>query len=99
LIWAGNSLPFCRPDHFEALWGKIRTAVNPGGRFAGDLFGFRHAWLAHENMNFHAKASIMDLLEGMELEYMIEEEGLMHTAFDGYQPWHSFAICAQKLHR
>jgi hypothetical protein len=37
--------------------------------------------------------------QGMELEYMIEEEGLMHTAFDGYQPWHSFAICAQKLHR
>ena len=38
LIWAGLSLPFCPPEHFERLWHEIVTALQPDGRFAGDFF-------------------------------------------------------------
>ncbi len=94
-IWSGNSLPFCHPDYFDALWGKIRTAVKPNGRFAGDLFGPRHEWVGNDSMNFHTKVEIINLLDGLTLEYLIEEEGQQPTTL-GFQHWHAFALCAHK---
>lgn len=41
LVNASFSLPFCPPEHFERVWGLVRTAIEPGGRFAGQLFGDR----------------------------------------------------------
>ncbi|MGZ8579322.1 MAG: class I SAM-dependent methyltransferase, partial [Actinomycetota bacterium] len=39
LVWAGYSLFFCDADRFADVWGRIRAAVRPGGRFAGQLLG------------------------------------------------------------
>lgn len=95
LIWAGNSLPFCHPHHFESLWEKIITAVKPNGRIIGDLFGPRHEWVGHESMNFHTRVEIIALVEGLTLEYLSEEEGQQPTTL-GYQHWHAFTLCARK---
>ena len=38
LVWAGLSLPFCPPTHFDRHWAEIVTSVGAGGRFAGDYF-------------------------------------------------------------
>jgi tellurite methyltransferase len=97
LIWAGNSLPFCNSHHFPTLWDQIRSTLNQGGRFAGDFFGTRHAWIEREGMTFLTKKEVKQLCNGMNLEYLIEEEGQQLTAYAGYQAWHSFAITAQKL--
>lgn len=97
LIWAGFSLPFCQPDHFDTLWGKICSALLPGGRFAGDFFGPRHAWSGETEMTFHTKEEVMALCNDLQLEYLVEEEGEQQTALDGMQHWHMFTISARKL--
>jgi tellurite methyltransferase len=38
-VYAGFSLPFCRPQHFPTLWTTIVAALYPGGVFASQLFG------------------------------------------------------------
>jgi SAM-dependent methyltransferase len=97
LIWAGLSLPFCHPAHFDALWSNIGAALIPGGRFAGDFFGPRHAWSSEQRMTFHTKDQIIAMCDGLHLEYIQEGEGEMLTALDGIQHWHIFTICARKL--
>jgi tellurite methyltransferase len=97
LIWAGVSLPFCQPAHFDSLWSKIRSALVPGGRFAGDLFGPRHAWSNTARMTFHTREQVETLLEGFALEYLEEGHGEMLTALDGIQHWHMFTFRARKL--
>lgn len=96
LIWASFSLPFCHPEHFLALWTKILAALQPGGRFAGDLFGNRHAWSRHDNMSFFTKEQVLALCGDLELEYFIEEEGKRLTTRDGYQHWHMFSLVLHK---
>ena len=44
LLWASYSLFFCDPPRFPEVWGRIRAAVRPGGRFAGELLGERDTW-------------------------------------------------------
>jgi tellurite methyltransferase len=96
LIWAGLSLPFCPPDEFDNLWRKIGAALRPGGRFAGDFFGPRHAWSNQRAMTFHSKEAILSLCRELQLEYMIEEEGQQQTAMNGMQHWHMFTVSAYK---
>jgi SAM-dependent methyltransferase len=39
LVNASWSLPFCRPEVFGAVWGRIVDAIRSEGRFCGQLFG------------------------------------------------------------
>jgi tellurite methyltransferase len=96
LVWAGLSLPFCRPDRFARLWSRIVGALHPGGRFAGDLFGVRHAWAGNPAMTFHERAQVERLADGLQREYVQEGEGECLTALDGLQPWHVFSLCVRK---
>jgi tellurite methyltransferase len=97
LIWAGLSLPFCHPWDFGGLWGKIRGALAEGGRFAGDFFGPRHAWANVEKMTSHTKEEVMNLLDGLHLEFFVEEEGEAKTADKGLQHWHMYSVCARNV--
>jgi SAM-dependent methyltransferase len=98
LIWAGRSLPFCPPEHFGGVWGKILEALRAGGRFAGDLFGPRHFWAQRgdTSMTFHSPDQVRQLCRLLELEYFMEEEGKRATVTQGIQHWHAFSIVARK---
>jgi SAM-dependent methyltransferase len=98
LIWAGRSLPFCRPQYFEGVWAKILGALRPGARFAGDLFGPRHFWAARENneMTFCSADEVKARCGPLELEYFMEEEGKRSTVTQGVQHWHAFSIVIRK---
>ncbi|MDX1615090.1 MAG: class I SAM-dependent methyltransferase [Candidatus Promineifilaceae bacterium] len=96
LIWAGLSLPFCQADVLADLLQEIQMALNPGGRFAGDFFGPRHAWRSVDHINCHSKEQVLALCEGLTVEYLIEEEGQQQTAMSGLQQWHQFSVCARK---
>ncbi len=96
LIWAGRSLPFCQRLEFHRLWHKILASLLPGGRFAGDFFGSRHAWANESGMTFHTKEQVLALCRELQLEYIIEEEGEEMTATNGIQHWHMFTISALK---
>src|SRR2546427_4209045 len=50
LVWAGFSLFFCRPDRFYDVWTKIRRAIVPGGRFAGQILEDRDSWASDEGI-------------------------------------------------
>jgi SAM-dependent methyltransferase len=95
-VWAGLSLPFCAPEAFDTVWSKIIAALKPGGRFAGDFFGVRHAWSGNTDMTFHTREQVEALAEQLQLEYIQEGEGERQTAFDGYQKWHMISVLARK---
>jgi tellurite methyltransferase len=95
LIYAGFSVPFCHPQAFPALWQKIVSNLNPGGRFAGQLFGVRDTWASHTDMTFFTVEQARALVSGLEIEYFQEEEEDGRSTI-GPKHWHLFHIIARK---
>ncbi len=95
LIYAGYSIPFCHPDHFDGLWRKITSSLRGGGRFAGQLYGVNDTWASTESMTFLTSEQVQRLLAEFELEYFREEDedGRSST---GPKHWHAFHIIARK---
>jgi tellurite methyltransferase len=96
-IWAGLSLPFCHPEQFPGLWEKITEALQPGGHFAGDLFGVRHAWRENKEMTFVTLEQVRTFLQPFEIEHLAEVEEERPTVFEGMQHWHGFDVIARKV--
>jgi len=97
LVYAGYSLPFCKPAAFDGLWDKITSSIRPGGRFAGQLFGVRDSWADEPEMTFHSAEQAAALLAvefDVESLEEIDEDG---SAFSGPKHWHVFDIIARKL--
>lgn len=95
LIYAGFSLPFCRPTHFAMLWDKVVSALPPGGRFAGQIFGDRDSWADDPNMTFSTITATEELLRpfGLESFTEIDEDG---QAVTGPKHWHYFEVIGRK---
>jgi len=96
LIHASYSLPFCHPDHFPAMWEKIRNAVKPGGRFAVNFFGVNDDWADEKDKTFHTREQVEELIAGFDLEFFHErdEEG---ESTIGPKHWHVFTVIARKV--
>ncbi len=96
LVNASFTLPFCRPDAFEGLWRTIEGAIEPGGRFAGQLFGDRDTWASLPDRSHQTREEAERLLKGFELERFDEDE---HDAADAEgqdKHWHVFHVVARK---
>jgi trans-aconitate methyltransferase len=95
LIHASLSIPFCKPEHFPALWQKIVDAIKPGGRFAGQFFGVRDSWANDREMTFHTEEQVREMLQDFEIESFHEqdEDG---NAVSGPKHWHVFTVIARK---
>jgi tellurite methyltransferase len=95
LIYAGFSLPFCKPAHFAKLWNSIETSLGNTGRFAGQLFGERDSWAADPNMTFHTLEQVRGLFENFDIEVFkqVDEDG---QAVSGPKHWHFYNIIAKK---
>jgi tellurite methyltransferase len=91
---AGYSLFFVAPTRFEAVWDRVRTAVRPGGRFAGQLLGERDTWAAGGDVNAHSRAAAEQLFDGWTLEGFEEEEN-DGEACSGPKHWHLFHVVAR----
>ena len=61
---------------------RIRSALRPGGRFAGELFGDRDTWASDPDMTFHDGVAARARFEGLEVESFVEEDE-DGEAFDG----------------
>jgi SAM-dependent methyltransferase len=97
LVYAGFSLPFCRPEYFDRMWANVADHIRPGGRFVGQLFGIRDTWAEEPKMTFHSSEQVKSMfVDDFEIEALeeIEEEG---EAFSGPKHWHIFDIIARKL--
>jgi len=96
LINASFCLTFCPPTNFPQLWQTIVTALKPGGRFCGQLFGDRDSWTIYPNRTHHTHVEIEALLEPFEVEWLEEEEHPGVTAIGEEKHWHLFHIIARK---
>lgn len=96
LISFSYSLPFCLPERFGALWGRMRSALEPGGRLAGQLFGDRHTWAKHADRTHHTAGEVGVLLEGLEIEQLETEERDGEDATGRPVHWHLFHVVARR---
>ena len=97
LVHASFSLPYCRPDAFPRVWEEIRSAIRPGGRFAGEFFGDRDTWASTDDeMTFFEIDAARALFDGMELESFVEEENDDQGWGDEIKHWHVFHAIARR---
>jgi SAM-dependent methyltransferase len=96
LVNASFALPFCEPQHFSAFWQKIVAAIRPGGRFAGQFFGARDTWASMPDRTHHTKEEVLALLDGFEIEMMLEEEKDDPPDVRSPKHWHLFHVAARK---
>jgi SAM-dependent methyltransferase len=97
LINSSYSLPFVNQQDFPAVWQNIRTALKPSGLFVGELFGIHDPWNNFDGqMNFHTRQDIEQLLNGLKIHHLVEEENDRPTASGDRKHWHVFHIIAQK---
>ncbi len=96
LINASFCLTFCPPANFPHLWDTIVTALQPGGRFCGQLFGDRDSWVKFPNRTHHSREQVEALLQTFEVEWLEEEEHPGVTAIREQKHWHLFHIVARK---
>lgn len=94
LVYAGFALPFCDPTRFPYLWADIRDAIEPGGLFAGELFGPHDEWFGRPGMNFHDRAGVEAMLTGLEVLRLVEDDR-RGMSFEGPKHWHVFHIVAR----
>lgn len=90
------SLPFCHPDRFDALWERIVGAILPGGRFAGQLFGDRDTWAKLPDRSHQTRRRVEELLSGLKVERLDEEERDGSDCHGTAKHWHVFHIIARK---
>ncbi len=96
LVNASFCLPFCPPDFFTGLWQEVVTALKPGGRFCGHLFGDRDSWAEYHDISFHTRPQLEQLLTPFEIELLDEEEHPGKTALGEEKHWHLYNIVARK---
>jgi SAM-dependent methyltransferase len=94
IVHAGFALPFCDPTRFPYLWADIRDAIEPGGLFAGELFGPHDEWFGRPGMNFHDRSGVEAMLTGLEVLRLVEDDR-RGMSFEGPKHWHVFHIVAR----
>ncbi|MDT3329368.1 class I SAM-dependent methyltransferase [Microbacterium sp. KSW-18] len=96
LILASYSLPFARATEFAHIWTLITAALCPGGVFAGQLFGHRDDWAAHDDVLTHSASEVADLLAQWQIVELSERERDGPSG-RGPKHWHVFDIISRRL--
>jgi tellurite methyltransferase len=96
LVNASFSLPFCEPAHFDALWAELVRVIEPGGRFAGQLFGDRDSWAKIADRSHQRESRARELLADFEVEEFRVEEKDDNDAGGNPKHWHVFHVVAMK---
>jgi SAM-dependent methyltransferase len=95
LVWAAFSLFFCDPGRFAEVWERLREAVRPGGRFAGQLLGERDSWATEPGISAFTVDAARGLFQGWSVERFDEEE-FDGEACSGAKHWHLFHVVARR---
>lgn len=96
LVNASFSLPFCDPRAFGDLWRRMVEAIQPGGRFAGQLFGDRDAWASIPGRSHFTRERVVELLAPFDLEHFQEDEKDGFDATGDPKHWHVFHIVGRR---
>ncbi len=96
LVNAEFSLPFTPPESFDEVFGKMKRSLKPGGIFVGELFGKNDSWSGNPKMTFHTLDDVRELLAGMTVLNLREEEKEDTPVVGPPKHWHIFYITARK---
>lgn len=96
LINASFCLPFCPPHYFPELWDEIVTALRPGGRFCGHLFGDRDSWATYTDISYQTRRQLEQLFSAFKIELLDEEEYPGKTALGEEKYWHIYNVIARR---
>lgn len=96
LVNSSFALPLMAPHDFDAVWRRITGSLNSGGRVSCQLYGLRDSWVGRPGMTFHDRAAVDQLLGGLEVEMLREEEDDSTTVRGEDKHWHIYHIVARK---
>jgi tellurite methyltransferase len=96
LVNASFSLPFCPPAAFIATWSRIVASLRPGGRFCGHFFGDRDEWAPADDITFHRREELDELLANLEIERLDEIERDGPGALGKSKHWHAYFLVVRK---
>ena len=74
LASAMHSLPFCEPTHFSQVVTNIKSSLEKGGIFCGQMFGDCDMWADNPEMSYHTIDQAKELLKDLELIIFREEK-------------------------
>ncbi|HSU03779.1 MAG TPA: class I SAM-dependent methyltransferase [Nocardioides sp.] len=96
LVHSSLTLPFVPRADFGFAWERVRRSLLPGGWLGVDLFGVRDDWSGTAELSFHPRAGIDQLLAGLDVLEVVEEER-DGPAFGGdTKHWHVFHCLARR---
>lgn len=96
LVNARYSLPFISPDSFEEVFLRVKESLKSGGILIGQVFGSNDHRNKREDMTFHSREEVEQLLSDMEILQLNEKEYDGPTYNQGVQHWHVFDVLARK---
>lgn len=98
LVNAHYSLPFNNPRTFPQVWDGIKQSLAPDGIFTGQFLGINDAWNDQSrDMTFHTTAEVDQLLSGIEIIELQEEERDWIISSGVNKHWHVFHVIARAL--
>ena len=96
LINSSFAMPLCGAGDFHRLWRDIRASLLSDGRFSGQWYGERDSWVGRPGITFVTRQEAQDLLAGLDVEMLEEEEHDGVTPRGNPKHWHIFHIVARK---
>jgi tellurite methyltransferase len=97
LVSAQYSLPFQPQDEFPITFSKILASLQKEAIITFQLFGKEDSWCGREDVSFHDKEEVQELLRGMQVHKFSEEKHTGTTAMGNEKHWHVFKIIAEKV--
>jgi SAM-dependent methyltransferase len=97
LASAHYSLPFSPPATFPQMFARLKASLRPDGIFAGQFFGVNDQWHREGRpLTFVTRDQAQELLRGLEVIELREEEVDGQVANGTPKYWHVFHILAQQ---
>jgi SAM-dependent methyltransferase len=97
LVSAQFSLPFTPRAELAGVVTRMKESIKPGGYFAGQFFGTHDEWnKPGSEVNFLTRDRVDELLAGMSLVEVIEDDKEGGTATGANKHWHVFHVIARK---
>lgn len=97
LISAQFSLPFLSRPLFFGTFPRLVSAIKPGGLYVGQFFGIHDEWNTPErDMTFLTREEVDEVLDGLTLLEIKEEDRPGPTALGEMKHWHVYHIMARR---
>jgi tellurite methyltransferase len=97
LVVASVSIQYLSPAEYAALFARVTTALGPGGRFAGLLYGDRDESASDPEVTCPSPEAIRGYLAGFEIESWLEREEDGKMALGDPHHIHLIEVVARRL--